>query len=324
MILIITSGIAYPRLSDFRKMLGPLLPAIVVILLLSGGCARSDPSATDGAGVVYSKQPARRGEKELRFAIHPLHNPAKMTANYHPLMQYLEERMQGVKFDLETSRNYQDFEGKITSREPDIILPNPWQALLAMKHGYEVIAIAGDPADFKGLLLVRKDGGLRTVADLRGRTVAYPAATALAACIMPQWYMHTHGIDVNHDISNRFVGSQESSIMNAVMGQAAAAATWPPPWRAFQKEHPAEAAQLAVLLETPPLINNAVMVKDDVPDAVRQQVKELLVGMDKNAEGRAVLAGFETRYFLPGTSADYEVVRNFIQIFEKEVRLIQP
>ena len=67
------------------------------------------------------------------------------------------------------------------------------------------------------------------------------------------------------DIENRYVGSQESSIMNAYLGQTAAGATWPPPWRAFQKEHPREAAELKVIWETESLVNNSVMVRDDVP-----------------------------------------------------------
>ena len=46
---------------------------------------------------------------------------------------------------------------------------------------------------------------------------------------MPQYYLHQQGIDVNRDIQNAYVGSQESSIMNAYLGQSAAGVTWPPP-----------------------------------------------------------------------------------------------
>ena len=43
---------------------------------------------------------------------------------------------------------------------------------------------------------------------------------------MPQWYLHERGIDVGRDLINRYVGSQESAIMNAYLGQAAAGCTW--------------------------------------------------------------------------------------------------
>jgi len=64
---------------------------------------------------------------------------------------------------------------------------------------------------------------------------------------MPQRYLFNNGIDINKDIENRYVGSQESSIMNALLGESAAGATWPPPWRLFQKDHPEEAAKLEVI-----------------------------------------------------------------------------
>jgi len=45
--------------------------------------------------------------------------------------------------------------------------------------------MAGDAADFKGLFIVCRDSPLRTPPDLMAKAVAYPAPTALAACIMP-------------------------------------------------------------------------------------------------------------------------------------------
>jgi hypothetical protein len=63
------------------------------------------------------------------------------------------------------------------------------------------------------------------------------------ACTMPQYFLHSQGIDLNKDIDNHYVGSRESSIMHAYLKQAAAAATCPTSWRLFQKDHPNEAAE---------------------------------------------------------------------------------
>jgi len=41
---------------------------------------------------------------------------------------------------------------------------------------------------------------VRQVSDLKGKAVSFPAPTALAAAIMPQYYLQTHGIDVMKDI----------------------------------------------------------------------------------------------------------------------------
>ncbi len=112
--------------------------------------------------------------------------------------------------------------------------------------------------------------------------------------------------------------------MNAYLGKTAAGATWPPPWRAFQKEHPREAAALKVLWETPPLRNNSVMVRRDLPAPLQERIRAVLLGLHQDREGQRILAGMETRRFHPATDQDYEPVRAYIARFEKAVRPVEP
>lgn len=299
-----------------------LVVLTVSMFALAGLTACEQQTASQGP--VYADAPVAQAEHVYRLAVHPLHNPAKLMQAYQPLADYLnaglQTRMPGIRVEVEASRDYPEFERKFRLREPEFLLPNPWQALEAMKSGYRVLATVGDAADFKGLFIVRRDSPIRSLSDLSGKAVAYPSPTALAACVMPQWLMHTQGIDVNRGIENRYVGSQESAIMNAYLGQTAVGVTWLPPWRAFVKAHPEKAAQLKVLQETPPLINNALMTRDDVPALISNQIAALLVDMHQQPAGREILAGMETARFHAASNDDYRVVREFVARFEAEVR----
>ncbi len=301
-------------------MRNPISGLCILLILALTACERP-PEAP--VGPRYSSGPAAGATPRYRLAIHPLHNPRKLSQAYQPLIDHLNARIAGARFELEASRDYQAYEVKFRARGPELLLPNPWHTLEAMKVGYRVIAMAGDAQDFKGIFIVRRDGGIRTPADLMGKTVSYPSHTALAACIMPQYYLHKHGIDILRDIENRYVGSQESSIMNAYLGEAAAGATWPPPWRLFQKDRPAEAAQLQVIWETPPLMNNSVMLRDDLPAALGERVRELLLTLDRSVDGRAILAGMETARFHAADDASYQRVREYVERFEREVRPVE-
>ncbi|MFZ5766544.1 MAG: phosphate/phosphite/phosphonate ABC transporter substrate-binding protein [Thermodesulfobacteriota bacterium] len=292
---------------------------LVLLSAIFPGC-RQQP---EPEGPQFGPRPPSGRPPLYHFAIHPLHNPAKLIDAYQPLMDHLNRQLAGIRFDLEASRDYAEFEEKYREGRPDFLLPNPWQTLQAMKAGYRVIAMAGEPDDFKGIFVVRRDSGLTSPGQLKGRVVSYPAPTALAACIMPQYFLYRHGVNVTRDLDNRYVGSQESAIMNVFLGQSAAGATWPPPWRAFQKEHPREAAELMLAWETEPLVNNSVMVRGDIPAQTAEAVRTLLVELDRTAEGRAILAGMETARFLPATDRDYEVVARFVARFEEEVRPVE-
>lgn len=298
---------------------GWIIAALVLLLGILAACGKEPESQ----GPQYGAKPSASGVPVYRFAVHPLHNPAKLLEAYQPLIDYLNGRLQGARLALEASRDYANFEEKYQAKKPEFLLPNPWQTLQAIQAGYRVIAMAGEPRDFTGIFVVRRDSGLIRPTDLKGKAVSYPSATALAACIMPQYFLHKQGVNVNVDIDNRYVGSQESSIMNAYLKLTAAGATWPTPWRAFQKEHPREAAELKVMWETEPLINNSVMARNDVPAQVAEQVRTLLLGLETAAGGRAVLAGMETARFLAASDQDYDVVRRYVARFEREVRRVE-
>ena len=291
----------------------------LVLLAFLSGCGKTP----EPAELQYSAAPANAGPVSYRLAPHPLYNPQQLSKTFQPLVDHLNRQTLGVRFELEGSRDYQAFEQKFRTRQPEILMPNPWQTIEAMKNGYHVIAMWGDAEDFKGLFIARIDSPVRKPADLKGKTVSYPAQTALAAAIMPQYFLHSNGVDVNRDIRNLYVGSQESSIMSAFLGNSAAGATWPPPWRLFQRDHPEEAAQLKVLWETPSLINNSVMVRDDVPPELASSVRRALLELSQTAQGRQLLAGMETARFHPADDQGYDPVRQYVARFEREVRTVE-
>ena len=292
--------------------------ALFIILILAG----CDQPPKDQP-LQYTSSPIGPGVHVYRLVPHPLYNPQKLSATFQPLVDYLNRHVPEGQIELETSRDYQTFEKKFRAREAEILMPNPWQTLEAIKAGYHVISMWGDAEDFKGIFVVRTDGGIKTPADLKGKVVSYPSPTALAAAIMPQYYLHMNGIDINKDIQNNYVGSQESSIMNVYMGQSVAGATWPPPWRLFRKEHPDEAAQLQVIWETPSLINNSVMVRDDVPDSLQQYIRQALLDLPNTPEGKAILFNMETAQFHPADDASYNIVAEYIKRFEQAVRPVE-
>ena len=178
----------------------------------------------------------------------------------------------------------------------------------------------GDDGKFTGIILVRRDSGISEVSDLKGKKVSYPARTAFAAAMLPQYYLQTHGLDVNRDIEELYVGSQKSSIMNVYLGNVAAGATRPVSWEAFQKEQPDKAGELELKWETEPLINNGVVARDDVPAQLARQVAHLLDTLHTSEEGKAILARMPLSRFELADDRRYSVIEDFLTKFSQTVR----
>lgn len=270
----------------------------------------------------FSTQSKSKAPKYI-IGIHPLHNPKRLFEVYGPIVDFLNANIPEADFTLEASRNYEEFDRKLYGGHFDFAMPNPYQTVNSLKHGYRVFGKMADDDDFRGIILVRRDSGINTVANLKGKAVSYPAPTALAATMMPQYYLHTHGIDINRDIENRYVGSQESSIINVLRGHVAAGATWPVPWKTFSKENPQLADQLEVKWQTEPLQNNGWVVRKDLPTAVIDKFAALLFDLAKHEQGRAMLARIPVTRFEPANDDSYEPVQAFIATFIKTVRPLE-
>ena len=120
-----------------------------------------------------------------------------------------------------------------------------------------------DDQNFRGIILVRKDSEIKNFSDLKNKVVSYPAPTALAATMMPQMLLYKNGIDINKDIKNIYVGSQESSIMSVFLKKSDAAPAGPPPWKAFIKKRPEIKKQVMIKWQTTALPNNGLVVRKD-------------------------------------------------------------
>lgn len=271
----------------------------------------------------YSNSPLLVGDKIYILGVHPLHNPKRLHEIFGPIAEYLTQNIEGVRFKVEASRNYAAFDKKLYSRKFHFALPNPFQTINSLKHGYNVFAKMSDDENFRGIFLVRKDSNIKEVMDLKGHAVSFPAPTALAATMMPQYYLQQHGLNVMKDIDVKYVGSQESSVMNVMLGNTKAGATWPPPWRALSKERPDLAKELKVIWQTTNLPNNSLIVRDDINKRIVSEVKKLLLNLHNHKKGKAWLAKMELSKFEKADNNTYEPVIEFLNRFDKEVRPIK-
>ncbi|KAF0206547.1 MAG: phosphonate transport system substrate-binding [Gallionellaceae bacterium] len=292
--------------------------SLVLVILLLAGCGKQEENLQPS----FSGQ-ATDNVKEYVVGIHPLHNPKRLFEVYDPIVSYIEAGIPGTRLKLEASRNYEEFDKKLYSGHFDFAMPNPYQTVRSLKYGYRVFGKMGDDENFRGIILVRKDSGISKVGDLKGKKVAYPAPSALAATIMPQYYLHTHGIDINRDIENLYVGSQESAIMNVLRGHTAAGATWPVPWITFTQEHPDMANQLEIKWQTGTLPNNSWVVRKDVPAELTAKFAALLFGLNSSAEGRKMLARLPISKFEAATDKVYQPVQEYLKVFSETVRHIE-
>ena len=291
---------------------------VLLCVLPLSGCAGDEQPLYRPS---YGPDPGTQ-ETQYIFAVHPILSPQKLSEVYGAILAVVNARLAPDKITLrlEASRDYKSFNAKLRERRVHFALPNPYQTLLSLDCGYRVFGKMDGDDDFRGVILLRKDSAVRTLADLRGKSVAFPAPTALAGTMLPQLYMQENGLDVTRDIELLYVGTHNSAMQSVALGTSAAACTWPLAWRAFQNDQPEVARQLEVRWTTDSLPSNGLVVRDDVPERVREKVAQALFGLAEGPEGREALTHGGVPRLVPAEARTFEPVRRFVERFQATIR----
>ncbi len=139
-------------------------------LLLLVGCQGQEATEYQPQ---YANAPLEKETVHI-FGVHPLHNPERLFEVYQPLVDYINRHITGGTLKLEASRNYAAFERKLYAGEFHLALPNPYQVITSLNHDYRVFGKMGDDHNFRGIILVRRDSGIREITHLKGKAISFP------------------------------------------------------------------------------------------------------------------------------------------------------
>lgn len=299
---------------EFARKLAYFSPAFIFLSsVFFAGIAHADHDYKPSG--VYTQ------ENVFIFGPHPYSNPQDVFEDYEPIMRYLERKLPGTRFQIEASKNYADYEAKLAAQRFHFSLPNPYQTVFSLEHGYRVIAKMTPDDDFRGLIVARTDKHIRSAHDLSGNTLCFPSATAVAATMLPLLYLQeVQGLAVK-DIQLQYVGSQFSTMLTAFTGDVAACGTTVRFWRHWSKENPDKAKHMRVLWQTKPLPHNAIIARNDIDPKLAQQVATVLAGMDKDKDLDQAQFKMDQQHFELGSNATYKPMQDFLRQYDQAIGL---
>jgi phosphonate transport system substrate-binding protein len=302
------SGASGRRSKIVEKVTGTLL-----LFLLLGISCDQHRDRVENQPAYGTESAAGETSRQYSLGILPMHNAVRLAEVFRPLVDTLNQQAQDFTVRLESSRDFGHFEEKMRKHMLDLALVNPYQAVAAEKLGYRIFAKLQDDDSFHGIIIVRKDAGIRSVQDLRGQVVSFPAPTALAATLMTKDLLLRQGLNVEIEAVPQYVGSHDSVVMGVYRGLAVAGGTWPMNWEAFRRERPEVIEALEIKWRTPPLLNMAVIVRRTVSEADLAMIATALFGMDDSEAGQANLRGIGIGGFEPANTETYRPVRRFLR-----------
>jgi len=171
---------------------------------------------------LLALSPARAADKPLEFGVFPNLSARTVVTLYQPLRTYLEKRL-GRPVNIYTAPDFKVFVQRSLKREYDFLVAAPHFARLAQQEaGYRPLAVYS--RELRAILVVAKDGPMKSVADLKGQTVALPDAIALMSMFAVQ-LLRDGGLNPGKDVTLADARSHDNAVSSVLLGDSAAAAT---------------------------------------------------------------------------------------------------
>ncbi len=238
--------------------------------------------------------PSAWASQVYTLSVVPQFTPVDIGLRWSPMLTYLEKEA-GIRLQLRMMERIPKFESDFLAGIPDLVFLNPYHAVMAMKaHGYIPLVRGG--ALLNGILVVDRNGPIKRLADLNGKTLAFPSPNAFGASL----YMRSL-LAEKEKITFRttYVGTHQNVYRHVLLGEVAAGGGV---GATLEKESAGMQSRLTVLYTTPGVASHPLAAHPRVPAEVRERLTAALLKLDRDPAGRKLLAAVELDHTL---AADY-------------------
>jgi len=230
--------------------------------------------------------------RDLKFGFTPVLGEAEMRAEFDPLAAYLSDAI-GQKVVLYVARDYGDLRTQMEAGTVDIGSFSPFAYVDATRGGkIRIIAqsIINGTAYYRGIIVARKDSGLKMVSDLQGKRFAFVDPKSASGYVYPRAMLIEKGLDQKTYFKETiFAGDHNKVIATVLNGRVDAGAIYEGAL-AVAKTNGVPTENLVTLASTDPIPHDAIAVRAGLDDTLAKKIRTALVDMDKTEAGRRVIA----------------------------------
>jgi phosphonate transport system substrate-binding protein len=236
------------------------------------------------------------------FGVVPQQSASRLAKLWAPVFTYVRKQT-GIKLQFKTAKNIPEFEKRLAAGDYDFAYMNPYHfTVFNQDPGYRAVAVRkGQP--IKGIMVVRKDSPIKSLSELEGQTLAFPAPAAFAASVLPRAQLSLEKIA----FTAKYVSSHDSVYLGVAKGLFPAGGGVK---RTFNNTNPEVSDQLKILWTSKAFTPHAIAAHPSVDEKAFQLVQQTLVAMVNDPEGKALLTSLKIKNGLvAATDADWDDVR---------------
>jgi phosphonate transport system substrate-binding protein len=296
-----------------KKLTVLSLSTILVIGVLAG-CAKKD----SGSYVP----------KELTVQFVPSQNAETLEAKAKPLEKLLGDKL-GIPVKVSVSTNYNTIIEAMASKQVDVgFLPPsayvlahdsktpPAADILLQAQRFGVEDATGSPTTslvdfYKAMIIVKADSPIKTLADLKGKKIAWQNVTSAAGYLYPAYMLKKAGVDPEKDVTGVTVTGHDKGVLAVLNGDVDAAAIFQDARTIVAKDFPDVFTQTRVLGYSDKIPNDTISVRPDMDKDWQKKISQAFIDIGNDPDGQKIISDvYSHKGYIVSEDKIFDIVRD--------------
>jgi phosphonate transport system substrate-binding protein len=229
--------------------------------------------------------------------------PESVAEHFRPFVEYTARKLApsgDIKSTVIVAANTAQLIELLGKGRVDFYLESPFPTYLINRSGTAKLLLRrwkSGMGEYRGIIFTTKTSRITRLDDLRGKMIAFEDPGSTSGYFLPKILLFEKGFRVAEksdpsakvlggEIGYIFAGSEKNVVKQVLEEKVAAGAISNDDYASLDET---SKARLSFLVESGSVPRHLVSVRRNLPEAVIKRLKEILLSMDQDDEGRKIL-----------------------------------
>jgi len=258
-------------------------------------------------GGVFTPGGAGEPLKELRVSAIPDENPTELSRIYTPFVEYLTKAA-GIPVRYYSVVDYAATVEGLAAKKLDLVWYGGLTFVQAKRRAGAIPLVSRkEDLQFHSKFIAHTGNGIRTLADLKGKTFTFGSPGSTSGHLMPRYFLLKNGIVPERDFARfSYSGAHDATALWVEGGKVDAGALNELVWEKLTQTGKVDSKKVTVFWTTPPYIDYVWTARADLDPALTEKIAKAFLSLDYNKpEDRKLLDLQRTHGYVRVTPKDF-------------------
>lgn len=226
----------------------------------------------------------------IHFGVLSIAQPSRIYAGWQPFADYISVQL-GQPVEVVVPRGFGKMKKAIESGEVDFFYINSHVFYRLSQAGKAVPVVQMENITGKTTsrseVFVRKNSDIHSVADLKGKSIAFISPMGAGGYMAPRAYLYNSGLDSGKDFKEVFTKNLSNSIYGVLLGEYDAGTMCGVNYKLMS--HKIKTGDLKIIATSDEYPENLIAARSDLAPELIVLFRRQLLALDETVDGRQLL-----------------------------------